>query len=301
MSDIIKEILDLKAARKAVILAHNYVAGTLQDIADFTGDSLELSIKASELNAPVILFCGVRFMAESGKLLAPDSIVLLPNSSAGCPMADMASAEAVSAYKKSNPDKVLVAYVNSTAGTKAHVDICCTSGNVEKVISSIPSDKEIMFLPDRNLGLNMSKKLDRKMELWAGCCPIHDAVTVEMIAEARRKHPLAEVLVHPECRSEVVSACDHALSTGGILKYVRESSAKEFIIATECGILHRLAKENPTKQFYTLEPSLICEDMKKITLEDVRNSLRDMTEVIELESDLMRDALSPIAKMTSLR
>ena len=300
MKTLAQEILELKAERKAVILAHNYVIGEIQDIADFTGDSLELSIRASHTQADVIVFCGVRFMAETGKLLAPKSHVLLPNSSAGCPMADMASAEAVAAYRAEHPSDVLVAYVNSTAGTKENVDVCCTSGNVEKVISSIPADKNIMFLPDANLGRNMINRLGREMSLWKGCCPIHDAVTPEMIADARAAHPGVPVLVHPECRPEVVAASDFALSTGGILKYVRESPLSEFIIGTESGILHRLVKENPGRRFYTLTPELVCADMKKITLEDVRNSLRDMTEEIILPPELMRDALSPIEKMTSI-
>ena len=292
-----EEILKLKKERGAVILAHNYVRPEIQDIADFTGDSLELSIKAKEAKAPVIVFCGVRFMGETGKLLSPNSIVLLPNPDAGCPMAEMASAQAVRDYKKQNPDSMLVAYVNSTADVKAEVDICCTSGNSEKIISAIPSGKEIMFLPDRNLGANMNKKLGRSMKLWEGCCPVHDKVTVSMIEEARKEHPGAPVLVHPECRPEVVAAADHALSTGGILKFIRESEGKEFIIGTEQGILHRLRKENPGKKFYPLKPEMICEDMKKITLENVRDALRDLSGKVELPAEQMRKAVLPIEKM----
>lgn len=292
-----EEILKLKKERGAVILAHNYVRPEIQDIADFTGDSLELSIKAKEAKAPVIVFCGVRFMGETGKLLSPNSIVLLPNPDAGCPMAEMASAQAVRDYKKQNPDSMLVAYVNSTADVKAEVDICCTSGNSEKIISSIPAGKEIMFLPDRNLGANMNRKLGRSMKLWAGCCPVHDKVTVSMIEEARKEHPGAPVLVHPECRPEVVAAADHALSTGGILKFIRESDGKEFIIGTEQGILHRLRKENPGKNFYPLKPEMICEDMKKITLENVRDALRDLSGKVELPAEQMCKAVLPIEKM----
>lgn len=297
MSDIAEEIKELKKQRRAVILAHNYVRPEIQDIADFTGDSLELSIKAKNADADVIVFCGVRFMGETGKLLSPDAVVLLPNPDAGCPMADMATAEAVRAYKKENPDDLLVAYVNSTADVKAEVDICCTSGNAEKIIGSIPEDKPVMFLPDRNLGANMNKKLGRNMKLWPGCCPIHDKVTVEIIENARGKHPEALVLVHPECRPEVIEAADHALSTGGILKFIRESDRKQFIIGTEEGILHRLRKENPDKEFFPLEPLLICEDMKKITLENVRDVLRDLTNRVELPAGQMKDAVAPIEKM----
>ena len=297
---IIEEIDQLKAQHNAVILAHNYVNGEIQDIADFCGDSLELSIKAKAVKAPVIVFCGVRFMAETAKLLSPDSIVLLPNSDAGCPMADMADADEVAAFRKANPDSLLVAYVNSTAAVKANVDICCTSGNVEKVLNSIPEGKKVMFLPDRNLGGNMVNKLERSMELWRGYCPIHNKVTVEMITEARKAHPGAVVLVHPECQVEVIAACDHALSTGGILKYVRESAETEFIIGTECGILHRLRKENPGKKFYPLQPEMVCVDMKKITLENVRDCLKNMSEQIELPEDLMKSAVRPIEAMLAL-
>ncbi len=300
MNEIIREIEKLKAEKHAVILAHNYVDGNIQDIADFCGDSLELSIKAKQVSAPVIVFCGVRFMAETAKLLSPESTVLLPRSDAGCPMADMADAETVADYKAAHPDTVLVAYVNSTAAAKASVDICCTSGNVEKVLRSIPADREIMFLPDRNLGKNMMNKLDREMALWEGCCPVHNLVTAEIIAEARKAHPGALVLIHPECQESVAAAADAALSTGGILKYVRESDAKEFVIGTEKGILHRLIRENPGKTFYPLLPEIICTDMKKISLTDVRDALRDMKEQIELPEELMQKAVRPIEAMLAL-
>ena len=294
MPDIIEEIKHWKKVRNAVILAHNYVRPEIQDIADFAGDSLELSIKAKNIEADVIVFCGVRFMGETGKLLSPNAIVLLPNPDAGCPMADMASAEAVRAYRKENPDDLLIAYVNSTADVKAEVDLCCTSGNAEKIIASIPADKPVMFLPDRNLGANMNKKLGHDAIYDAR---EHDKVTTEMIESARKKHPGALVLVHPECRPEVVEAADYALSTGGILKFVRESDHNQFIIGTEEGILHRLRKENPTKEFFPLEPLLICEDMKKITLENIRDVLRDLNHQVKLSPDQAKTALEPIDKM----
>ncbi len=299
MSDIVKEIMEWKQKRGAVILAHNYVRGEIQDIADFTGDSLELSIRARESGAGVLLFCGVRFMAETAKLLSPDSVVLLPNPEAGCPMADMASAAAVAEYRKEHPQTLLAAYVNSTAEVKASVDICCTSGNAETILSSLPSDRDILFLPDRNLGRNMSRKLKRPMQFWEGCCPIHDAVTPEMIRSAREKFPGALVLIHPECRPEAVAEADHALSTGGMLRFVRESTETRFIIGTESGILHRLKKENPGKEFYPLQPEMICADMKKITLEQVRDALRDMKTEVQLDPALMSSALAPILKMLS--
>lgn len=297
---ILEEIQALKKERKAVILAHNYALGEVQDLADFVGDSLELSRKAASCNAPVIVFCGVRFMAETAKILSPNSIVLHPSPDAGCPMADMATVEEVRKYREEHPESVLVAYVNTTAATKTAVDICCTSGNAEKIIASIPADREIMFLPDANLGANVSKKMGRKMNLWHGCCPTHNAVEPERIAKARKDHPNAVVLVHPECPPETVEAADVALSTGGMLTFVKESSAKEFIIGTEIGILHRLRLENPDKLFYLLEPSPLCTNMKKITPEKVLEALKNLEPRIELDEETIRDARASIDKMLAV-
>ena len=298
--DILEEIAQLKKARNAVILAHNYTDGAIQDIADFSGDSLELSRKAAACNAPVIVFCGVRFMAETAKILSPESIVIHPNACAGCPMADMADPEEVRAYKREHPDTVVVAYVNTTAATKTAVDICCTSGNAEKIISSIPPEKDIMFLPDANLGTNVSSTLKRAMNVWHGCCPIHNRITAADIARARAAHPGALVFVHPECRPEVVAAADIALSTGGMLKYVRESDARDFIVGTETGIIHRLKKENPDKNFYPLDPAPICVDMKKITLENVRDALRDLSPRVELDAETINLARGSIERMLAV-
>ena len=297
---ILEEIQALKKERNAVILAHNYALGEVQDLADFVGDSLELSRKAASCNAPVIVFCGVRFMAETAKILSPNSIVLHPSPDAGCPMADMATVEEVRKYREEHPESVLVAYVNTTAATKTAVDICCTSGNAEKIIASIPADREIMFLPDANLGANVSKKMGRKMNLWHGCCPTHNAVEPERIAKARKEHPNAVVLVHPECPPETVEAADMALSTGGMLTFVKESSAKEFIIGTEIGILHRLKLENPDKLFYLLEPSPLCTNMKKITPEKVLEALKNLEPRIELDEETIRDARASIDKMLAV-
>lgn len=300
METIIEEINRLKAERNAVILAHNYVNPEIQDIADFLGDSLELSFRAKESGAEVIVFCGVRFMAETAKLLSPDSAVLIPIPEAGCAMADMVNAKMIEAYKKDHPDAFFVAYVNTTAETKSKVDLCCTSGNVEKVLKSIPAEQEVMFLPDKNLGGNMNRKMNRNMDLWKGYCPVHDAVTPEMIRKARAEHPGALVLVHPECTPAVVAECDYALSTAGILKKVKELDAGEFIIGTEQGIFHRIRKENPEKKFYSLSPELICPDMKKITLESVRDALKNMAPAIELPDDMMKSAVKPILRMMEL-
>ncbi len=300
MATIEQEIQELKAARKAVILAHNYTRPEIQDIADFTGDSLELSRKAAECKAPVIVFCGVRFMAETAKILSPDSIVLHPNPASGCPMADMASPEEVRKYKDEHPDTLMIAYVNTTAATKSAVDICCTSGNAERVIASLPRDQKVMFLPDKDLGANIIHALNRPMELWNGYCPIHYNIPPQVIQDARAAHPGAEVLVHPECTPEVVALADQALSTGGMLKYIKESPATEFVIGTECGIIHKMQKENPTKKFYPLQPNPICVDMKKITLEDVRDCLKNLSNQVELSAEIIRDARKPIDKMLAM-
>ena len=295
-----EQIKTLKKERQAIILAHNYTMAEVQDIADFVGDSLELSRKAAECHAPVIVFCGVRFMAETAKILSPESIVLHPNPHAGCPMADMASAKTIRDYKQTHPDTTVVAYVNTTAETKTAVDICCTSGNAEKVIASIPPEKDILFLPDRNLGANLSAKLGRKMDLWAGFCPTHNKIMPEHIQQVKMLHPQAVVMVHPECLPAVVQLADIALSTGGMLKFARESDAREFIVGTECGILHRMRKENPDKVFHSLEPSVLCPNMKKITLEDVLFSLQDLEPRVELDENTIAAAKDSINKMLEI-
>ena len=299
--DIVKRINDLRVKHNAVILAHNYVLGEVQDIADFVGDSLELSIKAAATQAPVIVFCGVSFMAETAKLLAPNSTVLLPEVSAGCPMADMASAEAVQALRKEHPDAVFVAYVNTTAAVKAEVDICCTSANAEKIVSSIPEDKEIVFLPDQNLGGNVMKKLNRKMILFPGYCPTHHRVTPEQLEAMRQQYPNAPIMVHPECPVEVTAKADAALSTGGMLKFVKESPAKQIIVGTESGIIHRLRKENPDKEFIALAPAPRCMNMKKITLESVLKSLEEMQTPVELPQAMIQRAKLPIERMLAVK
>ena len=212
-------------------------------------------------------------------------------------MADMADPEAVAKYRAEHPDTLLVAYVNTTAATKTAVDICCTSGNAEKVISALPKDQKILFLPDANLGANVAKKLNRPMDLWPGFCPTHNRIMPEQIEKARAAHPGAPVIVHPECLPATADLADQALSTGGMLKFVRESQEREFIIGTETGILHRMRKENPDKVFYPLEPEPLCPNMKKITLEDVLFALQDMKPQIELDADTIARARAPIDRM----
>lgn len=295
--ELIERINRRRRELGAVILAHNYVSGEVQDIADFVGDSLELSIKARDAQAPVIVFAGVSFMAETAKVLSPGSRVLHPDSSAGCPMADMATAEAVHEYRTEHPDTILVAYVNTTAAVKAEVDICCTSANATKIIRSLPADRRIMFLPDRNLGANVMAETGRKLELWPGYCPTHNQITPEMIVEARSVHPGAPVLIHPECPPEVVREADFALSTGGMLRVVRESSAQSFIIGTESGIVHRLRKENPDREFFTIAPEPLCPNMKKLTLVNIVEALEHPEREVTLPVDLIERARRPIVRM----
>lgn len=297
---LIDEILTLKHEKRATILAHNYIDGSIQDIADFVGDSLELSVKAKQNEAEVIVFCGVRFMAETAKILSPHATVLMPNPAAGCPMADQCDPVALAAYRANNPEVTCIAYVNTTAATKSLVDICCTSGNAERVVQSVGNDRPILFLPDQNLGENLNRKLGLHMSLWKGSCPVHHALKMQTVLEARQMHPESPLLVHLECRPEIVELADAALSTKGILEWAAQSSAKSFIIGTEEGILHRLRKENPGKEFYGLTPSLLCADMKITTLDQVRDSLKFGRHVIELEPELMRRALVPIERMLAV-
>lgn len=301
MKNISAEILELKKSTGAIIFAHNYVAAEIQDIADFVGDSLELSLKAAQCKEKIILFCGVSFMAETAKVLSPESMVLLPVPDAGCPMADMAPAEEVKKLRAENPDAVFIAYVNTTAGAKANVDICCTSANAEKIAASVPADRKIIFLPDKNLGRNVAKSVERKYDFWNGCCPIHDKITCEMIMQAKKEHPGCPVIIHPECRPEVVACADYSASTGKMLSIIKEDPASGFVIATEEGILHRLKKEFPERNFYALSPCVICADMKKITLESVRDALKFKQHEVLLDAETIKKARVPIERMLNTK
>ncbi len=270
-----EEIAALKAEKNAIILAHNYCAGEVQDIADFTGDSLELARKATEIDAKVIVLCGVRFMAETAKILNPDKVVLIPDETAGCPMAEMIDADALRELKRAHPLAKVVSYVNSTAEVKAESDICVTSGNAERVLKSLKGE-EIIFVPDQHLGSHVAHCLGEKYVLTRGYCPVHARLELGDIAKARREVGLdAPVLVHPECDKAVREAADECLSTGAMCKYAAESSKSTFIVGTEKGILHRLKKENPEKRFFAIG-ELVCAGMKKITLEKVLASLKQL-------------------------
>lgn len=295
-----EEIALLKKERNAVILAHNYTRGEVQDVADYTGDSLELARRATQVDADVIVFCGVWFMAETAKILNPAKTVLIPDPSAGCPMADMITGAQLRELKAQNPGAKAVCYVNSTAEVKAECDICVTSGNAEKVMSRFAPDEKILFVPDQHLGGHVSGLLNRSYTLWPGFCPIHAAITVESIETARRLHPGAPVLVHPECSKDVRDAADHQLSTGGMCQFARESDAKEFIVGTEVGILHRLRKENPGKIFHPVSEEIVCSDMKKITLENLAGCLREMKHEVAVPEEISTRAKRAIDAMLAV-
>lgn len=297
VNDLVERINWLKKKRNAIILAHNYQIGEVQEIADFVGDSLDLSRKAAETDADVIVFCGVHFMAETAKILSPKKIVLLPDLNAGCPLADMITVDALRKKRMENPGAVVVCYVNSTADVKAESDICCTSANAVKVIRSIPEEERIIFVPDKWLGDYVSRVTKRRLILWDGHCPTHVLITKENILALRERYPKAEVLVHPECQSDVVEVADHVLGTNGMINYVKNSDLDEFIIGTEIGILHRLRKENPKKRFYPASLLAECPNMKLINLEKILWSLEDMRYKIEIEEDLRIRAMEALSRM----
>lgn len=300
MEKIVKEIMELKEKRKAIILAHLYQPGEIQDIADFTGDSLELSRKAAQTDAEVIVFCGVHFMAETANILSPGKIVLLPDAGAGCRMADMISAEALAKKKAEKPDAVIVAYVNTTAAVKALSDVCCTSANAVQVVSSIPEGKEILFVPDCNLGAYAGAQAGRAVEVWDGFCPVHHGLRAEAVQAARARHPEALVLAHPECSADVLAISDYVGSTTGILRYAKENAAKEFIIATECGVLHRLEKDCPDKKFFIASESMRCPDMKYTTLEKIKQALESLEPRVVVPTDVREKAISSLKKMLEI-
>jgi quinolinate synthase len=297
---LVREIVALKKKRKAIILAHNYQMPEIQDIGDVVGDSLALCKKAASSDAEVIVFCGVWFMAESAALLNPDKTVILPEKSAGCPMADMADAEALEALKLRHPGAVVVCYVNSNADVKAVSDICCTSSNAEKVVASVPEHKNIIFVPDRHLGGYVREKTGRPMILWSGYCPVHQQILPKHIIEKKKEFPGAKVLVHPECSKQVVDLADFVGSTAQIVTYASESAARQFIIGTENGILHGLGKQNPDKCFIPASDHAICTDMKKISLEKIYLSLKEMQPVITVRGDMAEDALKPVKRMMAI-
>lgn len=296
-TELIEKITDLKQRRNAVLLVHNYQLGEVQDIADFTGDSLELSQQAARTDADVIVFCGVHFMAETASIICPDKVVLLPELRAGCPMADMINAQRLREKKKEHPGATVVCYVNSSAAVKAESDICCTSANAVRIVEKLPEDEEILFVPDQYLGNYVSTKTGRKMLLWPGFCPSHTRIQAQDILRQKAEHPQAKAVVHPECRPEVIALADEVLSTGGMIRFARESKAQEIIIGTELGIIHRLRKENPGKRFIPASEQAICPTMKLITLETVLWSLENMTHQIKVPERTRLKAKAAVDKM----
>ncbi len=300
MDKLQKKILRLKEKKNAKILAHFYQRPEVQAIADEVGDSFALAQKAQQADCERIILCGVRFMAESAKILNPGKKVYLPNLDAGCPMADMVTPEDVRALREQYPEAAVVCYVNSSAAVKAVSDVCCTSSSAERIVNALPQ-KQIIFVPDKNLGAYCAKMApDKEFILFSGFCPIHNAVTGEQAAAARAAHPDARFAVHPECRAEVLELADYIGSTAGILKDVRASEAEEFVIGTECGVTEILRGELPDKKIYSMTEDFLCPDMKKTTLEDVLRALSDELPEIEVPDEEMRLARRSLERMISM-
>ncbi|WP_340820422.1 quinolinate synthase NadA [Methanolobus sp. WCC4] len=297
--DIIHRILELKKERNAVILAHNYERGEIQDIADFTGDSLGLSRQAMDQEAEVIVFCGVHFMAESAAILSPEKTVLLPELYAGCPMASMVTADALREEKKKYPDAAVVCYVNSTADVKAECDICCTSANAVEVVNSLEED-EVLFVPDKNLADYVSRFSTKRIIPWEGYCPTHNQILASDVLKAKQEHPDAEVLAHPECRREVIDLADRVFSTTGMVEHAK-TAGDEFIIVTERGIIHKLQKDNPEKRFYNVSEFTVCPEMKAIDLESLLLSLENMQHVITVPEDIANKARVALDRMLEVK
>jgi len=308
--ELIREINRLRKERNAVLLAHNYQLPEIQDLADFTGDSLAMARYAAKTDADVIVLCGVHFMAETAAILCPDKRVLLPDLEAGCSLADTITVEQLREWKKEHPGAVVVSYVNTSAAVKAESDICCTSSNAVQVVESIPPDKEILFLPDMFLGSYVERVTGRKMHVWMGECHVHAGIHPDEVARMAEEHPDAELLIHPECGCSTSSLYDLAtgalpsntalLSTGAMLDYARNSPKESFIVATEVGILHRLQKENPSKRFVPAAEDAICPFMKMITLEKVHRALRDDVYPIEVEPKVAARARRAIERMIEI-
>ena len=297
ITDIKTQITKLKQEKNAIILAHNYQLPEVQEIADFTGDSLELARKGAQLKEDVIVFCGVHFMAETAAMLSPEKTVLMPDIQSGCPMADMASGEALIKLKARHPGAVVVSYVNSTADVKAVSDVCCTSSNAVAIVNRIPKDKEIIFVPDKYLGGHISRMTSRKIILWDGYCPTHAKILEDHIHLARKKYPKAPIMVHPESRKEVCLTADEVLSTGQMCAYAKKSTAETIVVGTEVGLLHRLQKENPKKTFVPLQKQAICPNMKRNSVEKILWALQNMAPIITVPADVAAQASHAVKAM----
>lgn len=304
--DLKEEILQLKKEKNAVILAHYYINGDIQDIADYIGDSLALAQIASRLEEPVIVLCGVNFMGETAKILCPDKTVLIPDMEAGCSLADSCKADEFAAFIKQNPGHTVISYVNTSAAVKALTDVVVTSSNARQVVETFPEDTPIIFGPDRNLGSYINSVTGRNMKLWNGACHVHEQFSVEKIAELKKEYPGAKVLVHPECKGQVLALADKVGSTAALLDYAVKSDAKEFIVATESGILHEMQKRCPEKTFIPAPPAdstCACNDcayMKLNTLEKLRDCLRDGKPAMHVDPAIAEKAIRPIKRMLEI-
>ncbi|MEA1960125.1 MAG: quinolinate synthase NadA [Bacillota bacterium] len=297
---LVDRIIQLKKDNNAVILAHYYQLPEIQEIADFVGDSLQLAQKASQTKADVIVSCGVRFMAETAKILNPEKMVLLPASNAGCPMADMVTADALRDKKAEHPDAVVVTYVNSSAAVKAESDICCTSSNAVRVVESVPPDQEILFVPDRNLGQFVASQTGRRIILWDGYCPVHDVLAVQELQAQMEAYPDARVVVHPECQPDISARADAVKSTAGILDYIKNTDAKTFIVGTEEGFLHTVQQDCPDKTCYLARKSFVCKDMKQIDLQTLVRSMEGLEEQVIVPEGIRQKAYQALENMLRL-
>ncbi len=298
-SKLSKTIQRLKKEKNALILAHNYQIPEVQDIADYVGDSLELSRKAAECTADIIVFCGVYFMAETAAILAPGKTVLIPDRDAGCPMVDMAPLRRVKKFLENYPGATVVSYVNSSAEVKALSDYCCTSANGIGIIESIDKTADIVFIPDKHLGGYIAEQTGRNMVLYDGACTTHAIVEPEDVIRTMKRHPEAEILVHPECTFRVRALAHYVLSTGGMCRHIQNSPADSFIIGTESGIIHRFKRENPEKRFYPVSPEIVCPNMKRITLEKVHRALDTMTYHVTVPEPIREKAFQAVSRMTA--
>jgi len=294
-----KEIRTLLRERNAILLAHNYQPPEIQDIADLTGDSLELSIKAAQTEAAIIIFCGVLFMAETASIVSPDKTVLIPRIDAGCPMADMITPESLENRLSELGEMPVVTYVNSSASVKACSTICCTSANVAAVVNSL-TESEILMTPDRNLAQYAASKTSKKIHFWNGYCPIHDELTEQLVLDSKKAHPDALFMAHPECRPEVLALADAVLSTSGMLKFAKDSANRSFIVGTEEGLIYPLQQANPNKAFYKASESMTCEDMKKTSLSDVLKALQTTTYEVKVPEDIRKSAVTAVERMLGI-
>jgi len=294
------KIGELKKKRNAIILVHNYQLPEVQDIADFRGDSLELSRIAAKTEAEVIVFCGVYFMAETASILSPEKLVIMPDIAAGCPMADMMDADDLRKLKARHPGAVAVGYVNTSASVKAELDYCCTSANAVAVVNALKQEKEIIFVPDKYLADYVSKQSGRRLISWQGFCPTHVKISPEDLKREKKLHPQAKVMVHPECLATVVALADAVLSTSQMAKYVKQDTADEFIVGTEAGLIYRLKQDNPGKEFYLASQRAVCPNMKRTTQEKVLWALEDLKDEVRVSEEIRKKARLAIERMLAI-